>query len=532
MGGLLAKPITTKETEDGGDHRGLAFGVSAMQGWREGMEDAHMAIPDFDSERQLGLFGVFDGHGGSAVAKVVAATFPATLKRQKSFIQGQYSEALYQTFLAVDDFLDSAKGREEVERVLAAAPPVERDVEEEELRPGPFRTCPGANHPVRAKGEDVGSGWSQEALLSGAGWEALGESTRSFRELYGFPATLAWAALQLKDLPPARHVEVWIIGARSGMEGWLAEEGSWDFLIEIFPTSSWKLCLIGPEMREDLRLGARVEVESARLQGHEWIQKDGLCPDLVVCFNSGIGTLSLSITKPWLLTVAALLKLDVPILFTCFGLKERKGEEFLLRGLFKARVLVDFLENPFRQRPGDRPGCYRSLEEESLSAPEGEAELCNAQLWWAQGSQLSAEELDQVALKAPKVLEELTQSYALQGAHRSWILALKEGNRRVGEAAVENFQIAFNNVDVLRALSKFAKHIADAMVSFIRRHGPHPKAKQCVGKILLAKVRRMLPEGHDDQELSEAVTERMREDYADVFGTAERNSSLRDFLEH
>lgn len=132
MGGLLAKPITTKETEDGGDHRGLAFGVSAMQGWREGMEDAHMAIPDFDSERQLGLFGVFDGHGGSAVAKVVAATFPATLKRQKSFIQGQYSEALYQTFLAVDDFLDSAKGREEVERVLAAAPPVERDVEEEE----------------------------------------------------------------------------------------------------------------------------------------------------------------------------------------------------------------------------------------------------------------------------------------------------------------------------------------------------------------------------------------------------------------
>ena len=25
--------------------------------------------------------------------------------------------------------------------MLAAAPPVERDVEEEELRPGPFRTC-------------------------------------------------------------------------------------------------------------------------------------------------------------------------------------------------------------------------------------------------------------------------------------------------------------------------------------------------------------------------------------------------------
>ena len=32
-------------------------------------------------------------------------------------------------------------GNFQVERVLAAAPPVERDVEEEELRPGPFRTC-------------------------------------------------------------------------------------------------------------------------------------------------------------------------------------------------------------------------------------------------------------------------------------------------------------------------------------------------------------------------------------------------------
>lgn len=31
--------------------------------------------------------------------------------------------------------------------------------------------------------------------------------------------------------------------------------------------------------------------------------------ELEVCFNSGIGTLSLSITKPWLPTVAALLKL-------------------------------------------------------------------------------------------------------------------------------------------------------------------------------------------------------------------------------
>lgn len=30
------------------------------------MEDAHVAIPDFDVEKGLSLFGVFDGHGGVA----------------------------------------------------------------------------------------------------------------------------------------------------------------------------------------------------------------------------------------------------------------------------------------------------------------------------------------------------------------------------------------------------------------------------------------------------------------------------------
>ena len=38
-----------------------------LQGPTDEEQDAHMAIPDFDPERELGLFGVFDGHGGSAV---------------------------------------------------------------------------------------------------------------------------------------------------------------------------------------------------------------------------------------------------------------------------------------------------------------------------------------------------------------------------------------------------------------------------------------------------------------------------------
>ena len=38
----------------------------------------HLALPDFDLERNFGLFGVFDGHGGSAVAELAAERLPDT----------------------------------------------------------------------------------------------------------------------------------------------------------------------------------------------------------------------------------------------------------------------------------------------------------------------------------------------------------------------------------------------------------------------------------------------------------------------
>jgi len=112
---LLPKPVTTKETEDGkGTGERFAFGVSAMQGWRRGMEDAHLALPDFDVERELGLFGVFDGHGGGAVARVASKHLPATLRGLPAFKQGRYSDALYESFLILDTFLDSPAGRAEI----------------------------------------------------------------------------------------------------------------------------------------------------------------------------------------------------------------------------------------------------------------------------------------------------------------------------------------------------------------------------------------------------------------------------------
>lgn len=71
MGAFLDKPKTEKETARGGKY-GIRYGVSAMQGWRMEMEDAHTCITDSffgDNVKESCFFGVFDGHAGSMVAK-------------------------------------------------------------------------------------------------------------------------------------------------------------------------------------------------------------------------------------------------------------------------------------------------------------------------------------------------------------------------------------------------------------------------------------------------------------------------------
>lgn len=40
--------------------------ISISIGWRIYMEDAHLSIAPF-SDKKIGLFGVFDGHGGNTL---------------------------------------------------------------------------------------------------------------------------------------------------------------------------------------------------------------------------------------------------------------------------------------------------------------------------------------------------------------------------------------------------------------------------------------------------------------------------------
>ncbi|CAM9938068.1 unnamed protein product, partial [Heterosigma akashiwo] len=111
MGVYLSTPITDKESEEG-EHGFLKYGASSMQGWRKGMEDAHLALGELPGGvtskegEGISMFAVFDGHGGAEVARFTAAHLPNEIQRIPEFQEGNYSDALVKAFHRVDQMLE------------------------------------------------------------------------------------------------------------------------------------------------------------------------------------------------------------------------------------------------------------------------------------------------------------------------------------------------------------------------------------------------------------------------------------------
>eukprot|EP00899_Mesostigma_viride_P009388 jgi/Mesvir1/18450/Mv14305-RA.1 len=123
MGAYLSTPNTTKFSHNG-DSEEFSYGVSAMQGWRLGMEDAHVARIDIDGDKTA-FFGVFDGHGGKEVAQFCARHMQPSLVRSKSYRENRIQEALEVAFLRMDKLLMTEEGRRELEdSILAESDPL------------------------------------------------------------------------------------------------------------------------------------------------------------------------------------------------------------------------------------------------------------------------------------------------------------------------------------------------------------------------------------------------------------------------
>ncbi|KAL8674957.1 MAG: hypothetical protein Q9168_000660 [Polycauliona sp. 1 TL-2023] len=132
MGQTLSEPVVEKISDDGQDDR-VAYGVSAMQGWRISMEDAHAAVLDLQAEdlekafeaatpdKRLSFFGVYDGHGGDRVALFAGENIHKILAKQEAFKNGDFEQALKDGFLATDRaILNDPKYDEEVSGCTAS----------------------------------------------------------------------------------------------------------------------------------------------------------------------------------------------------------------------------------------------------------------------------------------------------------------------------------------------------------------------------------------------------------------------------
>ncbi|EEQ86885.2 protein phosphatase [Blastomyces dermatitidis ER-3] len=139
MGQTLSEPVVEKISDEGQDECVL-YGVSAMQGWRISMEDAHAAVLDLQAkyldkahrpthpDKRLSFFGVYDGHGGEKVALFAGDNVHRIVTLQDSFAEGDIEQALKDGFLATDRaILEDPKYEEEVSGCTASVAVISKD---------------------------------------------------------------------------------------------------------------------------------------------------------------------------------------------------------------------------------------------------------------------------------------------------------------------------------------------------------------------------------------------------------------------
>uniref|UniRef100_K3YDL9 protein-serine/threonine phosphatase n=1 Tax=Setaria italica TaxID=4555 RepID=K3YDL9_SETIT len=108
----LSVPVTAKTTESGENGR-LAYAVSAMQGFRENMEDSHTAVLQLDAATATSFFGVYDGHGGPAVSRYCGKHLHVELRKHPQFHRYPIT-ALEETFLRMDEMMRRRKAGKEL----------------------------------------------------------------------------------------------------------------------------------------------------------------------------------------------------------------------------------------------------------------------------------------------------------------------------------------------------------------------------------------------------------------------------------
>ncbi|XP_023173250.1 probable protein phosphatase 2C T23F11.1 isoform X3 [Drosophila hydei] len=101
MGQTLSEPVTTKDSSRC-SNASFLVGSSCMQGWRIEMEDAHTHILSLPDDPAAAFFGVYDGHGGAAVAKFAGKHLHKFITKRPEYFGSSIEMAMKRAFLDFD----------------------------------------------------------------------------------------------------------------------------------------------------------------------------------------------------------------------------------------------------------------------------------------------------------------------------------------------------------------------------------------------------------------------------------------------
>ena len=105
-----------------------------MQGWRKRQEDAQVAAISKGDKKDLNIFGVFDGHGGKEISKFVSNHFIDELIKNKN-ISTDISLALKETFIKMDEIMQTKEGIEEIKKYCQEALKEDEEQSKNETNP-------------------------------------------------------------------------------------------------------------------------------------------------------------------------------------------------------------------------------------------------------------------------------------------------------------------------------------------------------------------------------------------------------------
>ena len=80
------------------------------------MEDAHITDISLGKDKEIDIFGVFDGHGGKEISQFVIHHFSEEFIKNENYKKGNVEAALRETFIKMDELMQTNEGKEEIKK--------------------------------------------------------------------------------------------------------------------------------------------------------------------------------------------------------------------------------------------------------------------------------------------------------------------------------------------------------------------------------------------------------------------------------